>query len=168
MKATSKAIKLLDGHNPDFLWGDIGIRDNEHDSMTHARVLDFIRAYPVLDVSIGHNNYGEFQFVSLEVICYNDYGHAYKELLQFWGNGYHEYRGTMQVNWRINVGNHGIYKNNRAMTKTETLRLISERRQELGITSKAKQESSNNLFGFMADISDEDSAYTMLDDMGEL
>jgi dTDP-D-glucose 4,6-dehydratase len=157
MKVTEKARKLLGNREPHYLYGDIGLGSNES-SVTHERMLEFIRSYPVVDVTIGSNSYGEFQFVSCKVIVYMDDGNPREECIQFWGNGRHEYRDVLLVKWEYNVGNSFLIKGKRAMPKADVIRQIEERRLAMGINSQSKQEKSGNEFEFVADLSDDDYA----------
>ncbi len=158
MKINKTAKKLLEGDTPDFLWGDMGIKESEHDFISHERIMQFVKSYPVINVSVSHNNYGKFMFISLQVNreCLN--GNKWVECLQFWGNGYHEKRGVMLVDWCINVGNGFMVENKESINKKLAIAQINDYRLSLGIKSGAKQTKSHNKFEFIADLTDDDFA----------
>jgi hypothetical protein len=159
-KMTEQAIKLLGDKKADYLWGDMGIREDEHDGISHARLMEFINTYPVYDVKIGNNNYGEFQFITLKAIQFTNDGSRINTSLQFWGNGFHELRGVNIVNWQINVNSwfESWYKDSKPMNKAEVKKLIKERMESLGIKANSNQEKSGNTFETLADLTDDDFA----------
>jgi len=164
-KKSKQAVKLLGGHEGQFLWGDMGIRQGEYDGISHERLMEFIEVYPVYNVTIDHNNYGEFQFITLKAIQYRNDGSKMYTSLQFWGNGYHEYRESMVVNWRINVNSwYSRTDGEKPLNKADVIKQIEARRESMGIRKDTKQESSGNLFSTIADLTDDD--FAMVNDMG--
>jgi hypothetical protein len=165
-KMTSKARELLSNREPHFLYGDLGLSAGE-ESVTHERMLEFINTYPVMDISVDNNNYGEFQFISVKAVAFMNNGSPRDELIQFWGNGYHEYRGVMMVRWNYNIGNAFLMDDKTEMNKSEVIKQIESRRAEMGIRKDSKQETSGNTFELLANLLDDDAAMIMMDELGE-
>lgn len=165
MEYSKKAIELLQGEKAHSLWGDMGIRESEHDGISHERLIEFVKSYPVKGISVGNNNYGRFMFVSLEVHRKSESGNKWVECLQFWGNGYHERRGVLMVNWDLNVGNGFLLKDKQTIEKRLAVAQINDYRLSQGIGVNTKQRKSGNLFEFIADLTDDDFASVYMDEI---
>lgn len=164
-KKNSQLSQLWGDNEPDSFWGKYGLTSGEYDKINTARMLEFINVYPVMDCEVDSNNYGEFLFISCAVDMWTNAGEHYIEMIQFWGYGYHYDRDVMYTDWRMNFGNGFLLKNKSAIPLDDVLAMIESRRVELGITNHAPEGKSGNTFEMLADLSDDDAASIMFDDM---
>ena len=138
------------------LYDDLGITNREEldNHMSHERFLEFLRKYPICEVSRDSNSYGEFTFVSLRVERPLNAGGTYTDCLQFYGNGTHKYRDITPPFWWFNIGNGFIVADKSALNKGKVITQIERERQIICFDNTPK----DNYFTLMADISDDDCA----------
>jgi len=138
------------------LYDDLGITNREEldNHMSHERFLEFLRKYPICEVSRSTNSYGELTFVSLRVERPRNTGGTYTDCLQFYGNGTHEYRDITPTYWWFNIGNGFIVADKSALNKGKVINQIERERQAICFDNVPK----DNYFTLMADISDDDCA----------
>lgn len=139
------------------MYEDLGFTHDEclYYNVSHSRFLEFIKNGKIVSNSRDNNNYGEFRFIT--ILVNRSYG---EEAITFYGNGYHEYRETISPNWSFNVGNGCIYRNNPVLNTNKVLKEIESERKHLNFDSKPKK----NTFSILADLTDEDGAYTIMQD----
>lgn len=137
-----------------------------YDQISDTRFQAFIAddETTIHKVEIDANNYGEFAFVTLS----REAG-GQRSIVTMWGLGYHEYRERwIADHWRWYKGNQFPAILTQRMTLEEAQELLTERRRE--ITPYVAQETQSNrarLYELLADLTDEDGAYTELEDLGE-
>jgi hypothetical protein len=138
--------------------------DRISDKRFRALVAD--EATTVLEVKESSNMYGDFLFVTLSRAV-----EGRQVALTFHGMGYHESREqwiTKYWQWYDAIPL-SPQKASQSIPKAEAERLIEERR--LSIASMKTDEPPSDraiLFGLLADLTDEDGAYTELQDMDDL
>jgi hypothetical protein len=135
-------------------------REQLYSKVTHARFLAILRDKRALIVSShrSYNNYGEFRFVTVTMRRKYPGQPAFREAITFYGNGYHEYRDITSPDWCFSVGNSGIYRNDPVMVKRSVISEIASERAGMCFDSKP----TNNAFTFLADMGDDDGAYSEL------
>lgn len=140
-------------------------RERLRDRVSHARFLEILDEprTKVHRVEESLNNYGEYLFVTV-----SRPGAEKRMLMTFWGLGYHEYR----EHWIMDEWY--WYQAMRELEKESVPReiareLIEERRrtiQAYGLENT--QTRRGQVFEMLADLTDEDGAYTELEDLGDL
>lgn len=146
--------------NPGHLYGDLGFTeyDELYSKITHEKFLEFLKKYPIVSSSRGNNNYGEFRFITVMVTrkCYD--GSEYKDAVTFYGNGYHEYREYSPETWSFYVGNGCLYSNKQELNRKTVIEEIENERKGMHFN----KTYTNNTFSVLADLMDEDGAYSEL------
>ena len=145
-----------------------GLTEHEElwDQISDERLRALIEdpATTIHKLGIDANNYGEFVFVTLSREAAGQ-----RQLLTFWGMGYHEGRErwiTNHWNWyRANLFPDTLRQQ---MSLEEAQEMLEQRREEISpYLSEDTQTSRGRLFELLADLTDEDGAYTELEDLGE-
>lgn len=133
--------------------------------MSHTRFMEILDEphTKVHRVEESLNNYGEYLFVTV-----SRPGAEKRILMTFWGLGYHEYRERWIVDeW-------SWYQSLRELESEsvprETAReLIEERRKALQAYGQENtQTRRGQVFEMLADLTDEDGAYTEMEDLGDV
>jgi hypothetical protein len=144
-----------------------GLTENEQlwDQVSDERLRALIEdpATIIHKLDVDANNYGEFVFVTL-----SREADGQRHLLTFWGMGYHESRErwiTKHWNWyRANPFPDTLKQQ---MLLEEAQELLEQRRTEIApYLSDDTQTSRGKLFEMLADLTDEDGAYTELECSG--
>lgn len=146
---------------------DFSEREQLYDQVSDARFQALLvdEQTRVHSAELSTNNYGEFVFITLSRPTEQG-----QQAVTFWGLGFHEYRERWIAehwNWYATT----LWRDNaeRSLAKTEVEKLIQERREEIAPYQGGGQQSRQaKLFEFMADLTDEDGAYTELEDMGDI
>lgn len=128
------------------------------------RELLFTPDTTVHSIELSSNNYGEFLFITAS----RPKGRG-REVLTFWGLGYHEDRErwlTQEWFWYRS----DPYRNSAASLSGSEAELILETRVEevKHYANTSPQSHRGKLFELLADLTDEDGAKTELDDLGNL
>ncbi|MAS35634.1 MAG: hypothetical protein CL610_16610 [Anaerolineaceae bacterium] len=114
-------------------------------------------------VGIDTNNYGEFVFVTLSREL-----QGHRTIMTFWGLGYHEYRERwITHHWRWYSGNQfpAILKQSLSLEATQVL--LAQRQADIASDVSAEDQSNRaQLYELLADLTDEDGAYSELEDLG--
>lgn len=140
-------------------------RERLYDKISDARFLAILRdenttAYTV---NMDTNSFGEYLFVTLG----RPTADSPAVLVTFFGLGYHEQRErwiTQEWSWYTPTPMKG--KNDQPMPKDEAERIIQERRDEITPYITDTQPSKRaQLFALLADLTDEDGAYSEMEDL---
>jgi len=140
-------------------------RERLRDCVSHARFMEILDEprTKVHRVEESLNNYGEYLFVTV-----SRPGAEKRILMTFWGLGYHEYRERWIVDeW-------SWYQSLRELESESVLRetareLIEERRKALqAYGQENNQTRRGQVFEMLADLTDEDGAYTEMEDLGDM
>ena len=146
---------------------EFGLTEREQlfDRVSHTRFLALLEepATTVHQLEKSYNNHGEYLFVTL-----SRPGTNRRIYITFWGLGYHEYRERWIVDeW-------SWYQSLRELESEsvprETAReLIEERRKALqAYGQENNQTRRGQVFEMLADLTDEDGAYTEMEDLGDM
>lgn len=148
---------------------EFGLTEQEqmYDRVSHDRLVEFLsdEATTVHRIEDSYNNYGEFTFVTL-----SRPGQDRRVLVTFWGAGYHEYRErwlTDEWRWHISHPFPDLLEKeiDREVAKTQ----IEERLAAIRLhTGQAEQSERGRLFDALADLIDEDGAYTEMQDLDDM
>lgn len=142
-------------------------KEDLFDRVSHQRLLEFLEdeTTDVHRVEFSSNNYGEFFFVTV-----SRPGLERRIWVSFYGLGYHEGRERWLTDeWFWYRANPLPKSLEQEITREEALERLRERREELsGYIGESTQSSRGRLFEMLADLTDEDGAYTELEDLGGL
>ncbi len=140
-------------------------REQLFERITNERLLALIadERSVVHHLEVSTNNYGEFLFLTIS----RPVGEA-REYRTFWGAGYHEQRERWLMDeWRWYTTEQFLHTLPQKITPEDTQALIQERLEEIAPYVAPPQQSRRaQLFELLADLTDEDGAYTDLEDMG--
>lgn len=144
-----------------------GLTYNEElfDRLTHNRFLEILnhQASTVHSLAVDYNQYGEFLFVTV-----SRPSKLQPAVATFWGLGFHEHRDRwLTEEWFWYTPNYQREREQLRVPKPEARRLIEERHAELAHYGNT-QSPRGRLFETLADLTDEDGAYSELEDMGDL
>jgi hypothetical protein len=116
------------------------------------------------EIEESSNTYGDFLFVTV-----SRPGGERRVALTIWGMGYHEYRERWLTHeWYWYEANISSGKPQPVIPKAEAEELLQKRLEEIGPrVTPAQQSKRAQLFEMLADLTDEDGAYTELEDLGE-
>ena len=148
---------------------EFGFSDKEqlYDRISHERLLEFLadEATQVHRIEESTNNYGEFLFVTL-----SRPGANRRIWVGFYGLGYHEYRERWLVDeWFWYQNNPLPEKLQQDISREEAIEKVQERSAELRRYAKQPpQTKQGRLFEMLADLTDEDGAYSEMQDLGDL
>lgn len=115
-------------------------------------------------VGESHNNYGEFLFVTVSRMA------AQRRIcMSFYGLGFHEYRERWITNeWFWYQASTNALTNEQAVTREEARELIQQRREEITPSVRLDTQSERGrFFEQLADMTDDDAAFTEIEDMGD-
>ena len=117
--------------------------------------------------NISYNSYGEFLFISLAVLNENRELEGYT----FYGLGYHEYRRRYITETWEYYKDQFFHKYKRQYAKntipiSDIKQVIIERQHEIEEMKKKYPEKPNQLYEFVADLTDEDAAITLMEEFG--
>jgi hypothetical protein len=118
------------------------------------------------EFKLDSNSYGEFLFVTVS----RAKGQG-REILTFWGLGYHEYRERwFTEEWSFHESYPSTKSLGQQLSHKEAKRLIQERKSEVEheAQEQSPQSAMGALFEILADITDEDGALSELEDLGSL
>lgn len=142
-------------------------RERLYDRVSDARFRALLgdELTQVHNAELSSNNYGEFVFVTLSRPTQQG-----RQAATFWGLGYHEYRERWIADyWNWYSTTLWRDKAEKALVKEEVEKLIEERREEIApYLGKEQQSQRGKLFELLADLTDEDGAYTELEDLGDI
>lgn len=148
---------------------EFGFTEQERrlDRVSHDRLLEFLtdEATTVHRVEESYNNYGEFMFVTI-----SRPGKTQRIFVGFWGLGYHEYRErwlTSEWHWyRANALPETVKQQ---IDREEAKDMLEKRLESLRpYVSQQRQSERGELFEALADLTDEDGAYTEMQDLDDL
>jgi hypothetical protein len=113
-------------------------------------------------IEVSTNNYGEFLFVTMSQNVGAD-----RQLLTFWGLGFHEQRERwLTEEWRWYETQQWRHTKPPQIPTEDAVALIQQRRDEIVTHVTPPQQSQRaQLFEILADLTDEDGAYTELEDL---
>jgi len=116
------------------------------------------------EIELSTNNYGEFLFVTMSR-AYQDK----RQFVTFWGAGFHEYRERwLHDEWRWYEMNRFADVAAMSIAKEEAQQRIQARRDEIQPwVDTASQSGRGKFFEFLADLTDEDGAYSEMEDWGD-
>jgi len=146
---------------------EFGLTERERlwDRVSHKRFMGILDEpeTKVHRIEESLNNYGEYLFVTI-----SRPGAERRTLMTFWGLGYHEYRERWIVDeWRWYQPMRGIEKE--SIPHEVARDLIEERRRTLQRYGQENtQTRRGQMFEMLADLTDEDAAYTEMEDLGDL
>lgn len=128
-------------------------------TISHARMTWIVNDghTRIIRTSYDSNNYGEFIFVTIA-------DPDTKFALDFYGRGYHEYRGIYYYDWcgSVNMHNEIFYKDKwQADLRDEFYDLLETYPAPY---PKPKPDKQQQLFAVLADMTDDDGAITEMED----
>jgi hypothetical protein len=140
--------------------------EKRYDRISHSRFQALLadEATTIHKVEVDANNYGEFTFVTL-----SREGGGQPSVMTMWGLGYHDYRERwITDHWCWYRANQfpSILKQQIALEEAQER--LEQRRQEIAPhVSQATQSRRAMLYELLADLTDEDGAYSEMEDLGE-
>ena len=134
-----------------------------YDRVKHETLMKLIdRAEYIYYFNESSNDYGRFLFIGL-ALRYNN------ELIPitFYGLGYHELRDKYLVDeWFFYLSNYFMLERRVNMSKEEIKKIIEQKRKELKEIAKNHKPSKRGiLFSEIADLTDEDGALSIFEDL---
>lgn len=116
-------------------------------------------------IEVSYNNYGEFLFITAS----RETPHG-RQPVTFYSQGYHEQRERwISQEWFWYKANAHSTSMARTVPKEEAEEILKERLSEIApYISQAEQTRRGRLFEMLADLTDEDGAYTELEDLADL
>lgn len=141
---------------------EIGLTENESlfDRVSDDQLKEIVRENTVVSCKVDSNSYGRFLFVKVKVEKDGKIG-----LITFYGLGWHEYRDKYFVDVWHHYTDYNIYDdlNLEPINTEKVLEKIEKRRTEIKERAKGHKQSKNGkLFSELADVADDDGAYSML------
>lgn len=137
-----------------------GLTENEAlwDRVTFDRLKEFIqKCDKVVSSSRGANTYGEFRFVTLVIGNY---------ALVLYGHGWHGFREQYLGKWHIHLGHYWKEDRERpGLDKGKVLEELDREAPDYETVAQARSHAAY-LFSTLAEMGDEDGAYTELQDLG--
>ena len=174
MKMEYVEVKEIDGRKVEFrptldfekalcMHGASYCEEVLYDRVKHETLMKLIdRAEYIYQFAEDRNLYGRFLFVGLALRYKN-------ELIPitFYGLGYHEERDNYLVDtWQFYWSNYFMLERRVNLSKEEIKRIIEEKRKEIKkIAEGHKQSTRGKLFSAIADLTDDDAALTILEDL---
>jgi len=147
--------------------GSFGFTENEElwERMSHKRFLAILGddKTRIHNVVVSTNTYGESLFVTVSRMASGE-----RQGITFWGLGFHESRERwLKDEWRWYEVRSDTKALRGTLTKDEAQTLIQNRREDVEHWSAgSKQSSRGKLFEMLADLTDEDGAYSEMKDLG--
>lgn len=139
-------------------------REQLFDRVSHERLLEILSdpKTQVHALEKSHNNYGEYLFVTL-----SRPGGKQRVFLTFYGLGYHEYRERWVYEdwyWYESVRGAGLER--QRVPRDAARQQIDERHRECQASARHDaQTNRGRIFELLADLTDEDGAYTEIEDL---
>src|SRR5688572_21174815 len=132
--------------------------------VSHERLLAMLEQpdTTIHEVSPSSNTYGEFLFVSLSKR--ND---PFRGYVTFWGLGYHDQRErwlTKEWFWFRSTARSSILDNSIPLDEAKTIIAQRQKDIETWAMDAEPQSERGQLFETLADLTDEDGAYSELQD----
>ena len=143
-----------------------GLTDQEQlwDQVSDTRLQEILNdpATTVHEVNVSANTYGEFLFIVVSRVV-----DGRQIVLTLFGLGYHDYREEwITDHWRW-YSSHVSFAKDKQLSRADVLRKIEARRREIAEDSTDHNPSDAAvLFSLLADMGDDDGAYSFLDDLG--
>jgi len=144
-----------------------GLHENEQlfYRITDKRVMALLQdeQTTIHKISLDANNYGEFLFVTVSREV-----EGKPAIVTFYGLGHHEYREQWFTDeWYWYQGHPFSTILQSTLTKPEAEKQIQARRDEIAayVTDHTPSQAAQ-LFAMLADLTDEDGAYSEMEDMG--
>lgn len=140
-------------------------KERLYDRMRDERFLSLLRdeQTTVHQVTLDTNNFGEYFFVTLGRLSAD----TQQVMVTFFGLGFHEQRErwiTEEWGWYTTAPMKA--RNDKEIPKAEAERLIQERRDQIAPYITDVQPSKRaQLFALLADLTDEDGAYSEMEDL---
>lgn len=140
-------------------------KERLYDRIRDARFLALLHdeQTTVHQVAVDTNSFGEYLFVTLG----RPGADTQRLLVTFFGLGYHEQRErwiTEDWGWYTTTPMQG--KNDEAIPKAEAEHLVQERRAQIApYISDIQPSKRAQLFALFADLTDEDGAYSEIEDL---
>jgi len=141
---------------------EIGLTENESlfSRISDDRLKEIVRENTVVSCKVDSNSYGRFLFVKVKVEKDGEIG-----LITFYGLGWHEYRDKYFVDVWHHYTDYNIYDDMdlEPISTERVLEKVEKRRTEIEERAKGHNQSKDGkLFSQVADLGDDDGAYSML------
>lgn len=146
-----------------------GLTENEKlfDRISDGRFLSLFQdeATTVHRVELSSNSFGEFLFVTL-----SRSSDQTREYLTFWGKGFHEYRERWLTDeWFWYKPHLTEELQEKHLNRQEADELFQQHQETIAAyVTEGTQSERGRLFDLLADLTDEDGAWSELDDLGNL
>lgn len=147
---------------------EFGFTDREalFDRVSHERFMAFLEneTTTIRQIVESSNNYGEFLFVTLQRP-----GSRSPIYATFWGLGFHEHRERwLSKEWFWYFSDPPRDKEDQEMTKDEALEVLQIRLEQVqAYAAQETQSTRGQLFELLADLTDEDGAWSEMEDWGD-
>jgi len=117
----------------------------------------------VHQIEVSTNNYGEFLFVTMSQKAGEE-----SAFVTFWGLGFHELRERWFIDeWRFYESQQFMHQIPQKIALADAQAFIQARRDQIvPDIGRTPQSKLAELFELLADLTDEDGAYTELEDLG--
>lgn len=144
-----------------------GLTENEKlfDRISNKRFQNLFQdeGTTVHSIELSANSFGEFLFVTLSRS--SEQG---REYLTFWGNGYHEYRERwLTEEWFWYKPHLTEELQEIHLTREEADELFAQHQEAIAAyVTEDTQSERGKLFDLLADLTDEDGAWSELNDLG--
>ena len=148
---------------------EFGFSEKERlwDRASHERLMEFLESETttIHRVEESSNNYGEFLFVTV-----SRPGSQRRILVTFWGAGYHEYRERWLTDeWHWYRANPFPETLEQQLEREEVKQQLSQRIESIKLNSSEQtQTRRGQMFEILADLTDEDGAYSEMQDLDDL
>lgn len=145
---------------------EFGLTDQErlYDRVTHTRFMTFLDepATTIHRLDESYNNYGEYLFVTL-----SRPGSGQRIYITFWGLGFHEYRERWITDeWFWYQATPRPEFEEHPLLPEQVKKQIEKRYTTIkGRADQATQTKRGQIFELLADLTDEDGAYTEIEDL---
>ncbi len=138
-----------------------------YDRMSGERFAEILgdESTTIHEIVTSYNNYGEFLFVTT-----SRPDDQQRRVVTFYGLGFHEHRERWYTDeWHWYAANNLPRLDEQVVEKEHAIELIARRRAEIeAYVGTVDQSPHAKLFEMLADLTDEDGAYTELEDLGGL
>ena len=145
---------------------EFGLTERERlwDRVSHKRFMGILDepGTKVHRIEESLNNYGEYLFVTV-----SRRGTEKRILMTFWGLGYHEYRERWIVDEWYWYQSMRELESERVPRETARQMIEERRRTLLAYGQQNTQTRRGQVFEMLADLTDEDGAYTEMEDLPE-
>jgi hypothetical protein len=143
-----------------------GFTENEKlfSRVNHERFTEMVfdEKTTIHKAQIDANNFGEYFFVTTSRATTTG-----RECITYWGLGFHEQRDRwITKEWFWHRANQFPETMRQELSKEEIEELMHERQQEImPYVTDSNQSKQGQLFEMLADLTDEDGAYTEIEDL---